>query len=214
MLKGQPIENAVSFLFEMCYNIMMKFDQDILNIVFFARGGQGAKSATEILAQAGIFEGKFVKAFPEFGPERSGAPIKTYLRLSKKEIRTAEPILKPDIAIVLDDTVLESDKISGSFDLDGESIMIINSRKTPDEFRALIPKFKGKIYTIDATGISLKTIGNPTPNMAIIGYLLKITEIVKLSNAIKVFENIFTKKIGADLTKKNISAMEKAYDSI
>lgn len=191
----------------------MKFDQDILNIVFFARGGQGAKSATEILAQAGIFEGKFVKAFPDFGPERSGAPIKTYLRLSKKEIRIAEPILKPNIAVVLDETVLESDKVSGSFDLDGESIVIINSSKNPSEFKFLIPKFKGKIYTIDATGISLKTIGKPTPNVAIIGYLLKVTEIVKISNVISVFKIIFTEKIGAELTKKNILAMEEAYDA-
>jgi len=191
----------------------MKFDQDILNIVFFARGGQGAKSATEILAQAGIFEGKFVKAFPDFGPERSGAPIKTYLRLSKKEIRTAEPILKPNIAVVLDETVLESDKVSGSFDLDGESIVIINSSKNPSEFKSLIPKFKGKIYTIDATGISLKTIGKPTPNVAIIGYLLKVTEIVKISNVISVFKSIFTEKIGAELTRKNILAMEEAYDA-
>lgn len=192
----------------------MKFDQDILNIVFFARGGQGAKSATEILAQAGVFEGKFVKAFPEFGPERSGAPIKTYLRLSEKEIRTAEPILKPSVAVVLDETVLESDKVSESFDLDEESIAIINSRKNPDELKSLIPKFKGKIYAIDATGISLKTIGKPTPNVAIIGYLLKVTEAVKLSNAIKVFEDIFTEKIGKDLTKKNILAMQGSYDAI
>jgi pyruvate ferredoxin oxidoreductase gamma subunit len=192
----------------------MKFNQDILNIVFFARGGQGAKSATEILAQAGVFEGKFVKAFPDFGPERSGAPIKTYLRISEKEIRTAEPILKPDIAVVLDETVLESDKVSGSFDLDGESIAIINSRKSPTDLKNLIPKFKGKIYTIDATGISLKTIGKPTPNVAIIGYLLKITEVVKLSDVVQVFRSIFTEKIGADLTNKNISAMEESYDHI
>lgn len=192
----------------------MKFDQDILNIVFFARGGQGAKSATEILAQAGIFEGKFVKAFPDFGPERSGAPIKTYLRFSKKEIRTAEPILKPNISIVLDETVLESDKISGSFDLDEESIVIVNSLKDPGKFKPLIPKFKGKIYTIDATGISIKTIGKPTSNVAMIGYLIKITEIVKISNVESVFKDIFIEKIGADLTKKNILAMEKAYDAI
>jgi pyruvate ferredoxin oxidoreductase gamma subunit len=192
----------------------MKFDQDILNIVFFARGGQGAKTATEILAQAGVLEGKFVRAFPEFGPERSGAPIKTYLRLSKNEIRTAEPISKPDIAVVLDDTILESDEVFGSFDLNGECIMIINSRKNPNELKALIPKSKGKIYVVDAAGISLEAIGKPTPNVAIIGYLLKITEIVKLPDAIKVFENIFTEKIGADLTRKNILAMEKAYDSV
>ena len=192
----------------------MKFDNDITNIVFLARGGQGAKTATEILAEAGVLEEKFVKAFPEFGPERSGAPIKTYLRLSQKEIRTAEPITKPDIVIVLDETVLESGKIVDSIDFSNESVVIINSRKNKNEVGSLIPKFKGKIYLIDASGISMSIIGKPTPNVAILGYLIKITEIVKVSDVIKVFENIFTKKIGKELTQKNILAIEKSYDSI
>ena len=192
----------------------MKFDNDITNIVFLARGGQGAKTATEILAQAGVFEGKFVKAFPDFGPERSGAPIKTYLRLSQKEIKTSEPIINPDIAVVLDETVLESDKILGNLNFDDESIMLVNSSKSSKEICSMLPGFKGKIYTIDASGISSSIIGKPTPNVAILGYLIKITEIVKISDVIRVFENIFSEKIGAELTKRNISAMEKTYDSI
>jgi len=192
----------------------MKFNEDIVNIVFFARGGQGAKTATEILAEAGVLEGKFVKAFPDFGPERSGAPIKTYLRLSGKEIKTGEPITKPDIVIVLDETVLESKKILGNLILENESIIIINSKKDSKEIELLIPEFKGKIYAIDASGIALNIIGKPTPNVAILGYLIKITEIVKISNIVKVFEDIFTEKIGKELTSKNIQALEKAYDSL
>lgn len=192
----------------------MNLDRDILNIVFFARGGQGAKTATEILAEAGVLEGKFVKAFPDFGPERSGAPIRTYLRLSSKEIRTAEPIINPEIAIVLDETVLESRKIAESLSSKEEGIMVINSSKSPREISSLIPKYKGKIYSINASGLSMKIIGKPTPNMAILGYLIKITEIVKISNVVKIFEGIFLKKIGKELTQKNILAIEQAYDSI
>jgi pyruvate ferredoxin oxidoreductase gamma subunit len=192
----------------------MKFSDDAINIVFFARGGQGAKSATEILAQAAVFEGKFVKAFPDFGPERSGAPIKTYLRISKKEIRTNEPVENPDIVVVLDETVLDSRDIIGNLVFGEDTMIIANSKKSPKEIMAMIPGFKGKVYAIDATGLSLKTIGKPTPNVAILGYLIKITEIAKMNDVIKVFEEIFTGKIGEELTKKNILAMEEAYDSI
>lgn len=192
----------------------MKFNEDAINIVFFARGGQGAKTATEILAQTAILEGKFVKAFPDFGPERSGAPIKTYLRISRNEIRTAEPVLNPDIAVVLDETVLESDNIRENLAASRGEIMIVNSRKNSSEVASTIPEFKGKIYVIDATGLAMEIIGKPTPNIVILGYLIKIAEIVKMSNVIKVFESIFNAKIGEELTKKNIVAMEKAYDSI
>ncbi|MDO8529540.1 MAG: 2-oxoacid:acceptor oxidoreductase family protein [bacterium] len=192
----------------------MKINEDITSVIFFARGGQGAKTATEILAQAAILEGKFVKAFPDFGPERSGAPIKTYLRISQGEIRTSEPILSPDIAVVLDETVLESDNIKNNLAANKDEIMIVNSRKNSGDVASTIPEFKGKIYVIDATGLAMETIGKPTPNIVILGYLIKIAEIVKMSNVIKVFESIFNAKIGEESTKKNILAMEKAYDNL
>lgn len=192
----------------------MKFNQEIFNIVFLARGGQGAKSATEILAQAGVLEGKFVKAFPDFGPERSGAPIKTYLRISQKEIRTSEPIKNPDILVVLDETILKSDEMMKNIILNKDGIILINSKKIPREIISKTTGLSGKMYTIDASGLAIKIIGKPNPNVVILGYLIKITEIVKISNVIKVFESIFKEKIGEELTKKNILAIEKAYDSI
>lgn len=192
----------------------MKFNQEIFNMVFLARGGQGAKSATEILAQAGVLEGKFVKAFPDFGPERSGAPIKTYLRISQKEIRTSEPIKNPDVLVILDETILKSDEILKNIISNKDGIILINSKKSPREIISKTNGLNGKIYTIDASGLAMKIIGKPNPNVVILGYLIKITEIVKISNVIRVFEGIFNEKIGEELTKKNILAMEKAYDSI
>jgi len=192
----------------------MRFNSEILNIVFVARGGQGAKSATEILAQAAVLEGKFVKAFPDFGPERSGAPIKTYLRISRDEIRTAEPINEPDILIILDETILETNGVFSNIILENDSIVLVNSKKAPREIISKTVKLKGKIYTIDASGLAMKVVGKPNPNVAILGYLLKITEMVKMANIAEVFEGIFTEKIGKELTKKNIMAMEEAYDSL
>ncbi len=192
----------------------MKFNEDITNVIFLARGGQGAKSATEIMAQAAVKEGKYVKAFPDFGPERSGAPIKTYLRISQNEIRTSEPIENPDILVILDETILEKDGILKNINLDKEGVILVNSRKSPDEISSDLIDLKGKVYTIDASGLAMKIIGKPNPNVAILGRLIKITEIVKLSDIVKVFEGIFLAKIGKELTNKNILAMEEAYDII
>lgn len=192
----------------------MQFSKNILNLVFLARGGQGAKSATEILAQAGVLEGRFVKAFPDFGPERSGAPIKTYLRISQNKIRTVEPITNPDILVILDETILETNGVFKNIVLGNESIVIVNSRKDPKEIKSKTLKLRGRVYAIDANGIAMKVIGKPNPNVAILGYLIKITEMVKVPNVVRVFEEIFEDKIGKELTKKNILAMEKAYDSI
>ncbi|MFA5777285.1 MAG: 2-oxoacid:acceptor oxidoreductase family protein [Parcubacteria group bacterium] len=192
----------------------MKFNEDIINIVFLARGGQGAKTATEIIAQSGVLEGKFVKAFPDFGPERSGAPIKTYLRISEKEIRTAEPINSPDVLVILDETILEKKGVLKNINLGEDGIILVNSKKSPKDVSSDLIDLKGKIYTIDASGLAMKVIGSPNPNVAIIGRLIKITELVKLSNVIVIFESIFNDKIGKELVKKNILAMEKAYDSM
>jgi len=192
----------------------MKFNEDIINIVFLARGGQGAKTATEIIAQSGVLEGKFVKAFPDFGPERSGAPIKTYLRISEKEIRTAEPINSPDVLVILDETILEKNGVLKNINLGEDGIILVNSKKSPKDITSDLIDLKGKIYTIDASGLAMKVIGSPNPNVVIIGQLIKITELVKLSNVILIFESIFNDKIGKELVKKNILAMEKAYDSM
>jgi pyruvate ferredoxin oxidoreductase gamma subunit len=191
----------------------MKFNEDIINIIFLARGGQGAKTATEILAQTAVAEGKFVKAFPDFGPERSGAPIKTYLRISGQEIRTSEPITNPDVVVVLDETVLESEKFISNLNF-GNGVMIVNSGKNPKEVGLMVSKFKGKIYAIDASGLAMRIIGKPTPNIAILGYLNKILELVKISDIIRVFEMIFMEKLGKEMTEKNIQALEEAYDML
>lgn len=189
----------------------MKYHKDIFEIVFHARGGQGAKSAAEILAQAATHEGKFVQAFPSFGPERSGAPTKTYVRIADREIRTREPIVDPDMVIVLDETLLESVRVTDN--LDKNEALIINSKKAAHEISEMI-KFNGKIHPVDANGISMEIVGQPRPNTVILGKIVKISEIVKLQSVISEFRKIFEEKIGKDNCDKNIQAIEKAYDTI
>ena len=187
-----------------------------MEIIFHGRGGQGAKVAAEILAQAAHGEGKFVQAFPSFGPERSGAPTKTYVRVSDAEIRTHEPVVDPDIVVVLDETILDSEQVTDH--LEKDEFLIINSQHTADEIRQKLQekreKYQGKIYPIDANGISMEIIGQPRPNTVILGKLVQVSELAKIGSVIEQFRKIFEAKIGKEITEKNIQAIEKAYDTI
>ena len=194
----------------------MKYQRDILEIIFHGRGGQGAKAAAEIVAQAAVKEGKFVQAFPQYGPERSGAPTKTFVRISEREIRTHEPITDPDVVLVLDETI--TDSIVVTKNLGKDEFLIINTKKSSEEVRdkssALGGKYDGKIYPIDANGISMDIIGTPRPNTVILGKFVQVTEAVKLESITDEFRKIFSKKIGEEATEKNIQAIEKAYHTI
>ena len=194
----------------------MNMNKNVFEIIFYGRGGQGSKSAAEILAQAAFRDGKFVQAFPQFGPERSGAPTKTFVRISSSPIRTHEPITNPDLVVVLDETIMNSEIVTQN--LDKDEILIINSKSEAWQIREKIKimggKFTGKIHPIDANGISINIIGQPRPNTVILGKLIKVSEIAKLESIIAEFRKIFEKKIGKDATDKNVLAIEKAYDTI
>jgi pyruvate ferredoxin oxidoreductase gamma subunit len=190
----------------------MKFNKQTFEVIFFARGGQGAKTASELVAHAAVEEGSYVKAFPFYGPERSGAPTKMFLRVSEQEIRTQEPVEDPDVVVVMDDTLLGVQDVTKN--LDKNESLIINTKKSLEAIRKLVPKFEGKIYALDATGIALETTGTPNPNMVLVGKLIGLSEVVSLEAAAKIFRGVFIEKIGKDLTEKNILAMEKGHDSL
>jgi len=199
----------------------VKYHKDIFEIIFYARGGQGAKTAAEIIAQAAVVEGKFVQAFPNFGPERSGAPTKTYLRISNKVIRTKEPITDPDVVVVLDDTLLESETVTTH--LDKNEALIINTSHDDHEVKSIIARNKKsgsgsrmdfKVYSVDANQISMDTIGQPRPNTVILGKFVQVTEAVKLASVVEEFRKIFLEKIGKENCENNVMAIEKAYDTV
>ena len=190
----------------------MKLNKNTFEVIFFARGGQGAKTASELVAHSAVKEGKFVKAFPFFGPERSGAPTKMFLRISDNPIRTQEPVSDPDIVLVLDETVMDSQDVANN--LDKHEILIVNSASSKEEIRKKVPHFEGSIHVVDGNGISAEIIGKQNPNMVLIGHLIKISEIVSLESAAEIFREVFTEKIGKDLTEKNIRAMQAGYDEL
>lgn len=183
-----------------------------MEIIFFARGGQGAKTASELLAYAAVREGKFVKAFPYFGPERSGAPTKMFLRISNKEIRTQEPIVDPDVVVVMDETVMGNPEIIKN--LDKNELLIINSKSTKEEIKKKIPDFEGVINVVDGNGMALEITGNSSPNVVLVGKLIQLTDLVSLDSVADIFREYFTPKLGKELTEKNIAAIYVGYDSL
>jgi len=189
----------------------MKVGKKIFEVIFFARGGQGAKTAAEILAQAALWEGKFIQAFPDFGPERTGAPMKTFVRISEEPILTHEPVVDPDVVAVLDETLLGI--VDMTKNLDENESMIVNTTKSREQVQEKT-RYIGNIFPIDATGLSLEIIGEPRPNTAILGKIVKVSEIVRLENIVDEFREKYTGKVGAEKTEKNVRAIEKAYDSL
>ncbi len=194
---------AINYVIIVKISLLGMKNKGLIEIIFYARGGQGAKSAAEIVAQAAVKDEKFVQAFPNFGPERSGAPTETYLRISNQAIRTHEPIINPDIIVVLDETLLKSGK-------NRASIWIINSAKSENELRKIINN-NNKIYPVDANKISTEIIGQLRPNTVILGKLIQVSKAAKIESIVREFEKIFKEKIGKEATKKNTDAIKKAY---
>jgi pyruvate ferredoxin oxidoreductase gamma subunit len=184
-------------------------------IIIHGRGGQGAKTTAEILAQAGLKAGKFVQAFPEFGPERSGAPLRTFVRLANQFIRSHEPIVSPDAVLILDDGLLNTAKVNENIHL--AKIIIVNTNKSEEELREELNKnelfkreFSGKIVPIDAGGIAQKIIGQNRPNTVILGKFAQDNKIVSVKDVVEAFEKKYIKKIGVEMTAKNVKAIKTA----
>jgi pyruvate ferredoxin oxidoreductase gamma subunit len=181
----------------------------MIEIRFHGRGGQGAKTAAVVLADAAMDAGKYVQAFPEYGPERGGAPIKAFTRIDDRLIRLHSSVQNPDVVGVIDPTLLKSEDVTVG--MKDDSVLVVNTDKSPAEIRSHLAFKKGRIITVDATKISFDCLGKNLPNMPILGAIVKATSMVTISDLEKNVEKKFLKKIGADLTKKNIEAIHRAF---
>ena len=171
----------------------------MIEIRIHGRGGQGAKTASQFIVEAALDQGKYIKAFPEYGPERRGAPIVAFARISDKPIHTYAPITKPDIVLVIDDTLIGFVDVTEG--LSSKGILIVNTDETLLNIKQKT-KFKGKIHTLDATRISIDLLGKNLPNIPMLGALVKITNIVSLNSLKNKINEKFLKKIGEEKTKK------------
>ncbi|MGE4275188.1 MAG: 2-oxoacid:acceptor oxidoreductase family protein [Candidatus Methanomethylophilaceae archaeon] len=180
-------------------------------IVWHGRGGQGVVTANEILAETAISEGKYVKAFPEFGPERMGAPIRAFTRISSSPIRVHSQVYYPDIVVVLDPTLIgKVDVLSG---LKKDGFLLANYPGTPKELQEAL-KTDLEVHTVNATKISLEEIGRPVANTAILGALIKTSPLVSYEALQDQISTKFQGKLPEKAIVKNISALERAHKEV
>lgn len=175
------------------------------------RGGQGVVTASELLAGAALAEGKHLQAFPEFGPERMGAPVRAFTRISSDPIEIHSHVYTPDVVVVIDPTLLRNPMITEG--LSDEGKLIVNFPGTPDEVRKTT-KFMGRIYVVDATKIALETIGRPIANTCCVGALVKVTGFVSLEEVEKQIRTMLETKIGKKAADANIQALKRAYEEV
>ena len=186
--------------------------KEILEIRFHGRGGQGVKTAADLLALTFLEENKYIQSFPEYGPERSGAPIKAFLRISSEPITIHCGITEPDIVVVLDASLLETINITEG--LEKNKIIIINTPYTPTEIAEKFNLKEYKVYTVDATKIALDEIGVPFPNTPMLGAVIRVIGIVSLDDLKKHFLTKFGKKLVSEKLEGNIRAIERAYNEL
>lgn len=190
--------------------IAMK-DKNIFEIVTIGRGGQGGKTASQFIAEAALGQGKQIQSFPEYGPERAGAPVKAYNRISDKPITTYAPVVNPDLVIVIDPTLMKTIDVTEGLTKDG--MLIVNTPKGSAEI-SKETGFKGKIYTVDATKISINTVGKNLPNTPMLGALIKVSNIIPIEAVKDSIKNKFLKKLGEEKTYATIKGVELACEAV
>ena len=188
--------------------------QDLIEIRWHGRGGQGAKTASLLLADAAFNTGKYIQGFPEYGPERMGAPITAYNRISNNPITIHSNIYEPDYVVVVDDTLLESVNVTAGLKQTGG--IIINTTKTAEYLKSVLNGYSGSIYTIDARSISIEALGKYFPNTPMLAATVKVTNIMSEEDFIKDMESSFKHKFAKkpEVIDGNMKALELALQKI
>lgn len=187
---------------------------DLIEIRWHGRGGQGAKTASLLLADAAFNTGKYIQGFPEYGPERMGAPITAYNRISNKPITIHSNIYEPDYVVVVDDTLLESVDVTAGLKKTGA--IVINTTKDNEDIKKSLKGYEGAIYKIDARKISIEALGRYFPNTAMLAAIVKVSKVMtdeELLNDMKgSFKHKFAKK--PEVIEGNMKALELALQSV
>ena len=187
---------------------------DLVEIRWHGRGGQGAKTASLLLADAAFNTGKYIQGFPEYGPERMGAPITAYNRISNTPIVIHSNIYEPDYVVVVDDTLLESVNVTAGLKESGA--IVINTVKDPESIKNSLKGYSGNIYTIDARKISEEALGRYFPNTPMLAAIVKVANIMDdeafLNDMQGSFKHKFAKK--PEVIEGNMKALEMALQSV
>jgi len=187
---------------------------NIVEIRWHGRGGQGAKTACLLLADVAFNSGKYVQGFPEYGPERMGAPITAYNRISDRRCTVHSNIYTPDYVVVVDESLLKSVDVTKGLKENGA--IIINSGKSPGELRPLLGGYKGKVFTIDARRISEETLGRNIPNTPMLAAVVKVSNVVEEAHFIRDMEESFRHKFASKpgVIEGNMNAIRKSLKEV
>lgn len=190
-----------------------------IEIRWHGRGGQGAKTAALLLADVCFKTGAYVQGFPEYGPERMGAPITAFNRISDKEIRVHSNIYTPDLVVVVDETLLKSVDVTNG--LKGDGAIIVNTDKSVDEIRPLLKNhdgsiFSGKVYTLDARKISVEALGKYFPNSPMLAAVVAVSRIMNWDQFIEEMRASYAHKFAKkpEVIDGNMKALTLTYDSL
>lgn len=187
--------------------------KEFYDIRIHGRAGQGAKTAAQLIAESAIDIGMYAQSFPEFGAERTGAPMKAYSRISKNKIDVHYQITQPDVVVVMDETLFNAEDVLEG--IKGDGVVIVNTSEKPEDIRRKygIPS-NIKLYTLDATGIAIELFGKNFANIPLLGAVVKLTGVIDPNKVKEVIRNKFLKKLGEDGVSKNITAFERGMDEI
>ena len=187
---------------------------NMVEIRWHGRGGQGAKTACLLLADAAFSSGKFVQGFPEYGPERSGAPITAYNRISDTRCTIHSNIYEPDYVVVVDEGLIDCVDVTAGLKESGA--IIINTRKTPDEIRPLLRGYSGRVCTIDAGGISKEILGAAFPNTPMLAATVKVSSVVDPEKFMLDMEESFHHKFSSkpQVIAGNMQVLKKSMEEV
>ena len=188
--------------------------KDIVEIRWHGRGGQGAKTASLLLADAAFNTGKYVQGFPEYGPERMGAPITAYNRISDQRSTVHSNIYVPDYVVVVDETLLSAVDVTAG--LKKEGAIVINSSKSPAELRPLLKGYEGRVCTIDAGKISEEELGKNFPNTPMLAAIVRVSGVIGEEEFIKDMEGSFKHKFASkpQVIEGNMRALKRSLEEV
>ncbi|MDO8879696.1 MAG: 2-oxoacid:acceptor oxidoreductase family protein [Coriobacteriia bacterium] len=187
--------------------------QQLTEIRWHARAGQGAVTAAKVVAETALAADQYLQAMPEYGPERMGAPIKAFTRISSDPIEIHCNIENPDIVIVLDDSLLDIVDVAEGLTDDG--VIIINTCTPPEQVRTAISiPVTARIACVDATGIALDTIKRDIPNTPMVGALIKVAGVIDMDTFKGLLAKNLGKKFGQEMIDANWASVDRAYEEV
>jgi pyruvate ferredoxin oxidoreductase gamma subunit len=186
--------------------------QQLTEIRWHARAGQGAVTAAKLVAETALELDRYIQAMPEYGPERMGAPIQAFTRLSSVPIEIHNNIENPDVVVVLDESLLPIVDVARGLDEDG--VMIVNTCSPPSEVRKALGLTHGKVATVDASGISMDTLKRDIPNTPMIGALAKVTGVLDVDQITEHLRKTFGKKFTQEVIDANVESVTRAYEEV